>query len=383
MNTTPSSAPQQNVPTFATLGIQDNILKVLSSKGFEVPTPIQWKSIPIACAGEDVIGIAQTGTGKTLAFAIPVIQEVLKTDCKALVLVPTRELALQVEDVFKVVGTSLGIRTGLIMGGVAVFKQRQVLQRNPHILIATPGRLIDLLDRDLIKLKKVQILVLDEADRMFDMGFAPQVNQILKQTPSREERQTLLFSATMPPEVIRLVTGHMKMPVHVEVAPQGAPASNVEQEMIVVHPKDKGHLLSKVIKESTGPVLVFSRTKYGAEKLMKSLRQEGHAAVDLHSNKSLAQRQHAMEGFKSGKYRIMVATDIAARGIDVSNIELVINYDLPESAEDYVHRIGRTGRAGKTGRALSFCASNQGHMIAKIERLMSKKLSRKQMHDFF
>lgn len=381
MKTQSPEAIQPDAHTFNDLGIEDKILKIISSKGFEIPTPIQWKSIPVGCNGEDVIGIAQTGTGKTLAFAIPVVQNVLKHKCKALILVPTRELALQVEESVQVIGTPLGIRTGLVMGGTALFRQRQTLQRNPHILIATPGRLIDILQRGVIKLSNAKILVLDEADRMFDMGFAPQVNEILQQMPPREERQTLLFSATMPTFVMNLVKSHMKTPVHIEVAPQGAAAETVNQEIILVNPKEKGRLLSHLIQKSKGTILVFSRTKHGAEKLARLLKQEGHPAIDLHSNKSLSQRRHALDGFKSGRYRVLVATDIAARGIDVSNIEMVINYDLPENPEDYIHRIGRTGRAGKTGRALSFCALNQGHLVSKIERLMRLKLSRKQIKD--
>lgn len=250
--------------------------------------------------------------------------------------------------------------------------QREALQRHPQIIIATPGRLIDHIENHNISLGKVSVLVIDEADRMLDMGFAPQVDQILKNMP--RERQTMIFSATMPAEIVRMVNKYMKLPVHVEVAPSGTTAEGITQELYIVKHEAKAILLEKILAQHHGSVLLFARTKHGAHKIVKVIRDKGHRAAEIHSNKSMGQRREALEGFKSGRYRILVATDIAARGIDVSRIETVINYDLPDDVENYVHRIGRTGRAGSKGHAISFATPDQSRDVKNIERLINKQL---------
>jgi len=357
---------------FAGLGIGENFLRVLTHAKYTTPTPIQRQSIPAAIEGKDLIGIAQTGTGKTLAFGIPMIQRLAVHKGQGLVVVPTRELALQVEETLRKIGTPLGLRTAVIIGGESVGKQKMLLQHRPHIIIATPGRLNDHLEQRSLNLQQVKVFVLDEADRMFDMGFAPQINKILKLLP--HERQTLLFSATMPAEISKIATTHMKLPLRIEVAPAGTAAQNVEQEMFIIKKEDKIRLLEKLLAEFPDTVLIFSRTKFGAKKITQNIEKMGHKAAEIHSNKSLAQRIKALDGFKTGKFKVLVATDIAARGIDVKNIGLVINYDLPDNSEDYVHRIGRTGRAGSTGKAISFATPDQRHDIQSIERLIRKTL---------
>ncbi len=356
--------------TFHGLGIAESILRVLDTHKYTIPTPIQRQSILHAVTGKDIIGIAQTGTGKTLAFGIPMIQRLGTLKGRGLVLLPTRELAMQVNETLSKLGQSFGLRTAVLIGGEAMHRQLQALQRRPHIIVATPGRLIDHMKQGSVKLGDTKILVLDEADRMFDMGFAPQLNQILKTVP--KERQTLLFSATMPPEIVKIAANHMALPLRIEVAPSGTAAANVEQEMFMIRKESKLSLLEKLLTEYKGTVLVFSRTKHGAKKICRAIMAMGHTSAELHSNRSLAQRIKALDGFKRGTYRVLVATDIAARGIDVQNITLVINFDLPDDPEDYVHRIGRTGRAGKTGKAISFATPDQKRDIRDIEQLMKR-----------
>ncbi len=358
--------------TFDGLGIAPKLLEILDKLNFVTPTPIQSQSIPEALTGKDVMGIAQTGTGKTLAFGIPMLQRLVQHKGKGLVLLPTRELALQVNESLHRVGTPLGLKTAILIGGENMNKQLKQLKTNPHVIVATPGRLIDHLEQGTVRLGDVKILVLDEADRMLDMGFAPQINRILRTVP--EARQTMLFSATMPPEIMNITKQYMKLPVRVEVAPQGTAAQTVTQELFFVNKEDKLSLLSNILKEYKGSVLVFTRTKHGARKVAKAVRTMGHTSAEIHSNRSLNQRLEALSGFKVGKYRVMVATDIAARGIDVTGIELVINYDLPEQASDYVHRIGRTGRAGHEGRAISFATPDQKFDVKAIEKLIKKQL---------
>jgi len=352
---------------FYGLGIAPKLLDILDQLKYKTPTPIQQQSIPIAIEGKDVMGIAQTGTGKTLAFGIPLIQRLAQTKGMALVILPTRELALQVDDEFRKLGRGIGLRTAVLIGGASMYHQLQDLKRKPHVLIVTPGRLIDHLDQKTVRLDTVSILVLDEADRMLDMGFAPQIKRILQSVP--KERQTMLFSATMPPGIVHIASSYMKLPVRVEIARAGTAAENITQEVFVVRKEDKLRLLEKVLIEHHGSVLVFSRTKHGAKRITRSVQVMGHPAAEIHSNRSLNQRREALDGFKSGKYRVLVATDIAARGIDVKGIELVINFDLPDQAEDYVHRIGRTGRAGRSGRAISFATPDQGRDVREIEKL--------------
>lgn len=353
---------------FAGLGIAPTLLEILTKHGFSTPTPIQHQSIPVAITGSDVIGIAQTGTGKTLAFGIPMIQRLAQFKGRGLVILPTRELALQVDENLKKIGAGIGMKTAVLIGGASMHLQKKALQTKPHVIIATPGRLIDHLEQKTIRLDDVKVLVLDEADRMLDMGFAPQIAKILATVP--KDRQTLLFSATMPLEIVRIANTAMRTPVRVEVAPQGTLAERVEQELIFVPKHDKERLLELLLKEQEGTVLVFSRTKHGAKKIARAVHAMGYTADELHSNRSLAQRKAALEGFKTGKYRVLVATDIAARGIDVKGIALVINYDLPDNPDDYVHRIGRTGRAGMAGKAVSFATPDQRGDVKGIERVI-------------
>ncbi len=366
--------------SFYGLGIAPKILDILDRMKFTTPTPIQHKALPIAIENKDIIGIAQTGTGKTLAFAIPVIQRLSQKNGRALILVPTRELAIQVNETFQKIASGFGIKTAVIIGGVSMNLQIKALRKNPRILIATPGRLVDHMQRRSIVLSDINALVLDEADRMLDMGFLPQIEKIIKFIP--KNRHTMLFSATIPGAIVKMATAHMKLPIHVEVAPSGTAAEHIIQEVFIVQKSSKRQLLEKLLQQYRGSVLIFSRTKIGAKKITRHLQQINHRAAEIHSNRSLAQRREALEGFKTGKYRILVATDIAARGIDVRGIELVINYDLPDDTENYVHRIGRTGRAGHEGRAISFATPEQGSDIRSIERLINAALSIVEHPDF-
>ncbi|MDD5593491.1 MAG: DEAD/DEAH box helicase [Candidatus Margulisbacteria bacterium] len=362
----------QNNNTFYGLGIAPKILDLLEQMKFKTPTPIQFKAIPVAIEGKDVIGVAQTGTGKTLAFGIPMIQRLASIQGRGLVLVPTRELALQVEEAINKVGSSFGMRTAVIIGGASMHIQIQALRRNPRVIIATPGRLIDHLGQSTLRIDDVKILVLDEADRMLDMGFAPQIDRIMRYLSP--DRQTMLFSATIPEKIVRIAAAHMKLPVNVEVAPSGTAAEHILQELFIIKKEEKAQLLGKLLDQYRGTVLLFSRTKRGASRIARGLRSMGYSAAEIHSDRSLAQRREALEGFKAGKYRILVATDIAARGIDVKGIELVINYDLPDDAENYVHRIGRTARAGHEGHAISFATPDQRAEVGSIEKLMRSPL---------
>ena len=366
------STPSASGTSFNGLGIAPKLLNILDTAGFKIPTPIQHQAIPAALTGKDIVGIAQTGTGKTLAFGVPTLQRLNIVKGQALVLLPTRELALQVDETFRKIGASVGLRTAVLIGGASMKHQINSLRRGPHVIIATPGRLTDLLEQKACHLNQIKIVVLDEADRMFDIGFAPQIKRILKLVP--KERQTMLFSATMPAEIAHMAAEHMRLPLRVEVAPAGTAASQVEQEIFIVAKEVKFQLLKKLLGDYQRTVLVFSRTKHGAKRITQSLRNAGLAAAEIHSNRSLHQRRDALEGFKSGKYRVLVATDIAARGIDVTGIELVVNYDLPDQSEDYVHRIGRTGRAGHTGKAVSFATPDQRGDIKSIERLIRKTI---------
>ena len=358
---------QQSNLSFYHLGIAPKLLDVLQHMKFVSPTPIQHKAIPVGLDGKDIVAIAQTGTGKTLAFGIPIVQRLSLASGRALVLAPTRELALQVHEVLGQILHPFALRSAVLIGGAPMFGQLQALRKNPRVLIATPGRLIDHMQQKTVNLRDVNILVLDEADRMFDMGFAPQVERVI-QGISRE-RQTMLFSASIPANVVSLAARHMKLPIHVEIAPSGTAAEGVTQELFIVKEESKKSLLHLLLAQYRGSILLFARTRIKAARINRMLRDMGHNAVEIHSDRSMAQRTQAIEGFKSGRYRVLVATDIAARGIDVSNIELVINYDLPEDVENYVHRIGRTGRAGQVGHAISFATPDQGNEVRSIERL--------------
>jgi ATP-dependent RNA helicase RhlE len=362
---------------FGGLGIAPGLLAAIGRLKFTEPTPIQRRSIPVGLEGKDMIAIAQTGTGKTLAYGIPLIQRLAQLRGRALVLLPTRELAEQVSESLQAAGKSSGLRFVVVIGGVPEGQQKRSLQRDPRVIIATPGRLVDFVERKVVDLSHVEILVLDEADRMLDMGFAPQINRIIRTIST--DRQTMLFSATLPREILALARQHMKLPISIEMAPSGTAAENIVQEVFFIEKQFKGRLLQAVLEQYQGPVLVFSRTKHGARKIARLLRRDGHSAAEIHSDRTQAQRRNALDGFKSGKYRILVATDIAARGIDVVGIELVVNYDLPTNAQDYVHRIGRTARAGLPGRAISFATLDQRKDVKDIERLIKTGLSIKKV----
>jgi ATP-dependent RNA helicase RhlE len=358
--------------TFSSFSLHPDLMGVLERKRMTEPTPIQAQAIPVALTGKDVIGIAQTGTGKTLAFGLPVIQRCLDHKGKVVILLPTRELAFQVEESLKPFANKLNIQTVCLIGGAPIGGQKQALKRMPRIIIATPGRLIDHLEQKTVTLRDVHALILDEADRMFDMGFAPQIQQIVKQI--NDDRQTLLFSATMPGPIAKLAAHHMVNPTRIEIATAGTVAEKVEQGMYIVGRRQKNALLDSLLAEGWGTVLVFIRTKHSAKTLTQTLKRLGHSAAEIHSNRSLSQRRQALEGFKTGKHRVLVATDIAARGIDVAGIELVVNFDLPENPEDYVHRIGRTARAGMTGKAYSFALPEQRDDVRRIERLIRMQI---------
>ncbi len=360
--------------SFADLGISNSILEILKKLNLDTPTPIQAKTIPAAISGQDIIGIAQTGTGKTFAFGIPMLERLGKLKGQGLIIAPTRELALQVEESIKKLGQSLGLRTAVLIGGESLDRQLFHLRKKPHIVVATPGRLIDHLKRHTFKLDQVNVLVLDEADMMLDMGFAPQIKEILDQMPT--VRQTMLFSATMPAAIVKIAANYMKLPISIEVAPQGTTAAQIDQEIFIIRGDERFEHLVKVLTTYSGSVLVFVRTKHGVKTLTTKLKALGQRATEIHSNLSLSRRRAALDAFKSQRERILVATDVAARGLDVNGIELVVNYNLPDNSEDYVHRIGRTARAGKSGKAISFATMDERKEIMAIEKLINKSIKR-------
>jgi ATP-dependent RNA helicase RhlE len=372
----PEVAAEEETVTFADLGLHAEILDSLKKHGITVPSPIQRDSIPVGLKGEDIIGIAQTGTGKTFAFGLPILHRFImngkRSRGRTLIVLPTRELALQVEESLRKVGGRFGIRTAVIIGGAPIRPQQSELRANPDLIIATPGRLIDNLQSRMLDLRSVETLVIDEADRMLDMGFMPQIKQILRELP--EERQTLLFSATMPDAIVQIAANYMHQPVRIEIARPGSTAADISQELFIVPQEAKNDLLADVLYEYPDTVLVFTRTRSRAARVARFVQRAGHTAAEIHSDRSLPQRRAALDGFKSGRYRVLIATDIAARGIDVKDISLVLNYDLPDSADDYVHRIGRTGRAGKSGHAISFAAPDQADMMREIEKLIESPI---------
>ena len=350
----------------------------LRGAGYHTPTPIQAATIAPALAGRDVVGAAQTGTGKTAAFVIPIVERLRSTAGAerrdmALILAPTRELAEQIHGWTERLGS--GLRTALVVGGVAYGPQTSALRARPSIIVATPGRLVDHLQRGTIQLAHVRMVVLDEADRMLDMGFKPQLDRIMRTLPPG--RQTLLFSATLPPDLGALARMHLRDPVRVAVGPQALPPARAAQDVYLVDSDQKTPLLLSVVGENAGNMLVFARTKHRTDRLTRTLRDAGHAVQRLHSNRSQAQRREALDGFRRGRYRILIATDIAARGIDVADIRRVINYDLPQTAEDYVHRVGRTARAQADGHASSFAAPAERAQLHAIERHIGTPLPRR------
>lgn len=375
---------------FKDLAIIDPIQKALKEAGYENPTLIQEKSIPTTLMGKDLLGCAQTGTGKTAAFAIPVLQNVFnkereangaKKTIKALILAPTRELAIQIGESFDMYSKYTGITNTVIFGGVSQGRQVRALRAGIDILIATPGRLIDLVNQKFINLSNVEYFVLDEADRMLDMGMVHDVKRIISKLP--KVRQNMLFSATMPKEVTKLVDSILKDPVKVEVAPVSSTVDSITQGVYFVGKKHKKNLLIDILKDETiTSLLVFSRTKHEANVIARELEKVGIEASAIHGNKSQNARQLALSSFKEGKIRVLVATDIASRGIDIDELSHVINYDLPEVPESYVHRIGRTGRAGNTGIALSFCDAAERGYLKDIEKVIKKSIPVIEGHDY-
>ena len=368
--------------TFKELNIAPPILKAIEEKGYLIPTPIQEKAIPAALNKNDILGCAQTGTGKTASFAIPVIQHLLTDQetgksrgIKALILTPTRELALQISECINDYACHTRIRHGVIFGGVNQRSQVDMLRKGTDILVATPGRLLDLMNQGYVHLDQVRYFVLDEADRMLDMGFIHDIRRVLAKLP--EKKQTLFFSATVPDTIVSLANSLLKNPVRISITPQSPVVETVEQFVYYIEKEEKGHLLISLLRKAENQsVLIFSRTKHNADRIVRSLSKAGIGSQAIHGNKSQTARQLALGNFKSGKTRVMVATDIAARGIDINELPLVINYDLPDIPETYVHRIGRTGRAGNTGIALTFCSREERKLMNSIQKLTGKKLCR-------
>lgn len=375
---------------FKSLGIDPAILKALDQEAYEQPTPIQTQAIPPALAGRDLLGIAQTGTGKTAAFAIPILQRLMnetlqktqgRSPIRALILTPTRELALQIGDSFRAYGRHVRLRTSVIFGGVSQRPQEQALRQGIDILVATPGRLKDLMGQGLVDLGQIRILTLDEADRMLDMGFIHDVRQIIAKTPAK--KQTLFFSATMPKEIADLSRSLLHQPVRVEVTPEQPTVEAIEQSVYFVNKRNKRHLLRHLLQSSDiSSALVFTRTKHGADRVARDLIRADIQAQAIHGNKSQNARQAALNNFRNRRTRVLVATDIAARGIDIDELSHVINFDLPDIPESYVHRIGRTGRAGHGGIALSFCDVEERKLLQAIERFCRRTIPAVDRHPF-
>jgi len=366
--------------TFEELGLCPPLLKALAAEGYTAPTPIQLQAIPFALAGRDVQGIAQTGTGKTAAFALPILQRLAANPkrvgpggCRVLVLSPTRELASQIADSFRTYGKFMNLKSTVMFGGVPKGRQARAMQMGVDILVATPGRLMDHMQDRTVRLDQVEILVLDEADHMLDLGFIIPIRRIVQQIPA--QHQTLFFSATMPGEIGGLAGQMLKNPAHVAVTPVATTAERVEQHVIMLETsKKRAVLFDLLMGPAAGRTLVFTRTKHGADRVVKYLEESGLAAAAIHGNKSQGQRERALQDFRSGKCRVLIATDIAARGIDVDGVTHVINYDLPNVAESYVHRIGRTARAGATGVAISLCDGEERAFLRGIEKLIRAKV---------
>lgn len=360
--------------TFDSLNLIEPILRALQTEGYTTPTPIQQQAIPIVLEGNDLLGCAQTGTGKTAAFSIPLLQLLYQQKSthkgiKALILTPTRELAIQIDESIAAYGRHTGLTHAVIFGGVSQLPQTQALKRGVDILIATPGRLLDLMQQGYVSLQQLQFFVLDEADRMLDMGFIHDVKKVIAKLPTK--RQTLFFSATMPPEIAGLANNILHQPKKVEVTPVSSTVEKIEQSVYFVEKQDKRALLHHLLADQNiKTVLVFTRTKHGADKVVKDLQRSNIGAAAIHGNKSQNARQRALNDFKTGALRVLVATDIAARGIDVDQLSHVINYELPDVPETYVHRIGRTGRAGASGIAIAFCDAEEKVNLKDIQKLI-------------
>ncbi len=368
---------------FADLKISDKVLKAVKTLGYERPTPIQARSIPVLLSGRDVIGSAQTGTGKTAAFALPMLTILDKPEkgVRGLILVPTRELAHQVNESIQTFARFTCLRTALLYGGVGYGRQLGDLQRGADIVIATPGRLLDHIERGNVQLGRVKFLVLDEADRMLDMGFLPDVKRILSHVPA--QRQTALFSATIPPQIGALIKGTMRSPEVIEIGQRRSPAETVRHTIYPVADAQKSDLLKELLSQADyRSAIVFCRTKHGADRIGRMLRGQNHPVAVIHSNRTQRERDQALGGFREGKFRVLVATDIAARGIDVAEVSHVINYDVPHHPEDYVHRIGRTGRAECEGDAFTLMVAEDSSYVRAIERFIGKKIAHGKVDNF-
>ncbi|WP_125142378.1 DEAD/DEAH box helicase [Clostridium transplantifaecale] len=374
---------------FKELNIMPEIIKALEKENYEIPTPIQEEAIPVVLDGRDLLGCAQTGTGKTAAFAIPTLQILSretvprweKRNIRALVVTPTRELAIQIFESFNTYGEFLNLKTCVVFGGVSQKPQETSLRQGVDILVATPGRLLDLMDQKIVNIEHIKILVLDEADRMLDMGFIHDIKKIIAKTPT--DKQTLFFSATMPPDIAKLAGKILKSPVKIEVTPASTTVDLIEQYLYYVDKGNKKDLLLHILKnEKIDSTLVFTRTKHGADRIVKQLSRSKVVAQAIHGDKSQGARQKALNDFKNKRLQVLIATDIAARGIDIDELSHVINYDLPDVPETYVHRIGRTGRAGLGGVAISFCDFDEKEQLADIEKLIGKKLTEVKEHPY-
>ncbi|MBS1524642.1 MAG: DEAD/DEAH box helicase [Bacteroidetes bacterium] len=375
--------------SFDNLNLIEPILRALKTEGYNIPTPIQQRAIPIVLQQRDLLGCAQTGTGKTAAFAIPILQLLYQDrqqhkeqkSIKAIILTPTRELAIQIDESFAAYGRHTGLKHTVIYGGVSQNPQTEALRRGVDILVATPGRLLDLMNQGFVRLDHIKILVLDEADRMLDMGFVHDVKKVIAKVPAR--RQTLFFSATMPNEIQQLANSILNNPEKVEVTPVSSTADTIQQHLFYVEKSDKKQLLIHLLKDKTiKTALVFTRTKHGADKVVKDLNRAGITAEAIHGNKSQNARQRALTNFKNRTTRVLIATDIAARGIDIDELTHVINYELPNIPETYVHRIGRTGRAGADGIAFSFCEQEELPYLKDIHKLIGKTIPVNEAHPY-
>jgi ATP-dependent RNA helicase RhlE len=373
--------------TFSDLGLSESLLRAVEAQGYKEPSPIQHQAIPLVLAGKDVMAAAQTGTGKTAAFTLPLLQRLSagkkagERQARALILTPTRELAAQVEASIETYGKFGDLTSTVVFGGVKANRQINRLRRGTDALVATPGRLLDLYNQKAVRFDDLEILILDEADRMLDMGFIHDIRKIVNLLPKK--RQTLMFSATFSKEIKSLAGGYMQNPVQVSVNPENATADTVEQWVYPVDKKRKPELMSHLVTENSwSQVLIFTRTKHGANRLSKQLEKDGIRSAAIHGNKSQSARTAALDSFKRGKVRALVATDIAARGLDIEQLPQVVNFDLPNVAEDYVHRIGRTGRAGSTGRSYSLVSADEADYLYDIERLIRKKLPREEVEGF-
>jgi ATP-dependent RNA helicase RhlE len=368
---------------FSKLGLSPATLEGVRAAGYITPTPIQLRGIPLILAGRDIIGSAQTGTGKTAAFALPILTKLDRhaPGPRALILEPTRELAAQVETAIRDFARFTNLKVTVVYGGVGYGRQLDELRAGTDVLAATPGRLLDHLERGTVRLDKVQFLVLDEADRMLDMGFLPDVRRIVERCP--RQRHTSLFSATIPPQIETLIQWAMNKPETIEIGARRTPAETVKHVIYPVSDSQKSDLLLELLKRvNFNSVLIFCRTKHGADRVVGLLKRNNHAVAVLHSNRTQREREQALQGFRSGKFEVLVATDIAARGLDIADVSHVINYDVPQHPEDYIHRIGRTGRAEHTGDAFTIMTAEDGSHVFAIERFISQKIPRVKLEDF-